>query len=109
MLPSWEERLTLGAGKVITNNTRKNGSCGLAGDLHMGKWDQGEQNGPNHDVKQDSMLSELQGTPTAGIFFVQRIEYGRMDWEPEGRLPSTRELDHGRCGVACHTREFGFF
>lgn len=26
MLPSWEERLTLGAGKVITNNTRKNGS-----------------------------------------------------------------------------------
>lgn len=63
----------------------------------------------NHDVKQDSMLSELQGTPTAGIFFVQRIEYGRMDGEPEGRLPSTRELDHGRCGVACHTREFGFF
>lgn len=85
---------------------------GLVGWLEISTWESGTKENKmdqNHDVKQDSMLSELQGTPTAGIFFVQRIEYGRMDWEPEGRLPSRRELDHGRCGVACHTREFGFF
>lgn len=85
---------------------------GPVGWLEISTWESGTKENKmdqNHDVKQDGMSPELQGIPTAGILSVQRIESGRMDWEPDGRLPSRWEQDNGRCGVACHTREFGLF
>lgn len=88
---------------------KKNGSCGLSGDLHVGKV------GPRRTkwtrlMTWNRMAFCLNFRAFLQLdLFVQRVEFGRVDWEPDGRLPSRRELDHGRCDVACHPREFGFF
>lgn len=83
------------------------GRCGKGRTGHSG---QENRMGQGHeDIKRHGILPELQGLPYGPVYFIQSIEYRRMDREGAGRLESRQELDHGRSGVACHAREFRLF